>query len=97
MEETNDDPTVVETPDSSAQWWPSGLIQRLRSISMASTNETSTSKGKNDFGNSACQIASQTLWDTGKLAEPIPDGFYFVYPVSIQIFCNSLLFHIIND
>ncbi|KAL8460669.1 hypothetical protein ACS0TY_031475 [Phlomoides rotata] len=79
MEETNDEPTVVEAPDSSAQWWPSGLIQKLR-ISVASPDDTSTSKGQSDIGSSAFTIASQTLWDTGKLAEPIPDGFYFVYP-----------------
>lgn len=89
MEETNDEPTMVETPDSNAQWWPSGLIQRLQSISVAS-DETSTSKGQNDFGSSAFHIASQTLWDTGKLAEQIPDGFYFVYPVSVSKYSDIL-------
>ena len=29
----------------------------------------------------AIQRESQSLWDTGKLAEPIPDGFYFITPV----------------
>ncbi|KAK6124192.1 hypothetical protein DH2020_042028 [Rehmannia glutinosa] len=74
---------AVEAPGQNTQWWPSGLIEKLRSISLVSSDETSSSKGsrgQHDVGSLAFQIASQTLWDTGKLAEPIPDGFYFVSP-----------------
>ncbi|KAL1555987.1 putative serine/threonine-protein kinase SIS8 isoform X2 [Salvia divinorum] len=82
MEETTDDTRLVEGPVRNAQWWPSGLIDKLREISLASPDEISSykSKGQFDCGSPAFHLASQTLWDTGKLAEPIPDGFYFVYP-----------------
>lgn len=84
MEETTDDTRLAEGPVHNAQWWQSGLIDKLRKISLASPDETSSSKSKGqlDCGSPAFHLASQTLWDTGKLAEPIPDGFYFVYPVS---------------
>ncbi|CAA2937388.1 serine threonine- kinase EDR1-like [Olea europaea subsp. europaea] len=52
-------------------------------ISLSSSEETSNSNGlktEYDLGSSAFQRASQTLWDTGKLDEPIPDCFYFVTP-----------------
>ncbi|KAL0352975.1 UNVERIFIED_CONTAM: putative serine/threonine-protein kinase SIS8 [Sesamum angustifolium] len=84
MEENKDDTRLVETPPRNTQWWPSGLIEKLRSISLVSSDETSSSKGsssQHDFGSLPFQIASQTLWDTGKIAEAIPDGFYFVNPV----------------
>ncbi|XP_041994279.1 serine/threonine-protein kinase EDR1-like isoform X1 [Salvia splendens] len=82
MEETTDDTRLVEGSVHNAQWWPSGLIDKLRVISLASPDETSSSKSKCqlDCGSPALHLASQILWDTGKLAEPIPDGFYFVYP-----------------
>ncbi|XP_011101390.1 serine/threonine-protein kinase EDR1-like [Sesamum indicum] len=83
MEENKDDNRLVETPPRNTQWWPSGLIEKLRSISLVSSDETSSSKGsssQHDFGSQPFQIASQTLWDTGKIAEAIPDGFYFVNP-----------------
>ncbi|XP_047947838.1 probable serine/threonine-protein kinase SIS8 [Salvia hispanica] len=82
MEETTDDTRLAEGPVHNAQWWQSGLIDKLRKISLASPDETSSSKSKGqlDCGSPAFHLASQTLWDTGKLAEPIPDGFYFVYP-----------------
>ncbi|KAL0363468.1 UNVERIFIED_CONTAM: putative serine/threonine-protein kinase SIS8 [Sesamum calycinum] len=80
--ENKDDTRLVETPPRNTQWWPSGLIEKLRSISLVSSDETSSSKGssQHDFGSLPFQIASQTLWDTGKIAEAIPDGFYFVNP-----------------
>ncbi|KAG6405114.1 hypothetical protein SASPL_132696 [Salvia splendens] len=82
MEETTDDTRLVEGPVHNAQWRQSGLIDKLRKISLASPDETSSSKSKGqlDCGSPAFHLASQTLWDTGKLAEPIQDGFYFVYP-----------------
>ncbi|KAL0398463.1 UNVERIFIED_CONTAM: putative serine/threonine-protein kinase SIS8 [Sesamum radiatum] len=84
MEENKDDTRLVETPPRNTQWWPSGLIEKLRSISLVSSDEPSSSKGsssQHDFGSQPFQIASQILWDTGKIAEAIPDGFYFVNPV----------------
>lgn len=86
MEEKKNDVGLVDSPAPKTQWWQSSLIEKLRPISLTkSSDEMSCSKNtrsQHDFGNSACQRASQTLWDTGKLAEPVPDGFYFVNPVS---------------
>ncbi|KAL6546502.1 hypothetical protein OROMI_022223 [Orobanche minor] len=83
MEETKNETKPVEAPGhDNTQWWPSGLIEKLRSISLVSSDEASSSKGskgQHDF-ESAFHVASQTLWDTGKLVGPIPDGFYFVSP-----------------
>lgn len=85
MEGTKDDSRLVEGPVHNGQWWPSGLIEKLQAISVASPDEatSSKSKGQLDLGSPAFHLASQTLWDTGKLAEPIPDGFYYVYSVSL--------------
>ncbi|XP_022898729.1 serine/threonine-protein kinase EDR1-like isoform X2 [Olea europaea var. sylvestris] len=82
MEEKNDD-MGLDRPPPNALWCQSGLIEKLQLISLSSSEETSNSNGlrtEQDLGSSAFQRASQTLWDTGKLAEPIPDGFYFVTP-----------------
>ncbi|KAL2494821.1 Mitogen activated protein kinase kinase kinase-related [Forsythia ovata] len=83
MEEKKDGMGLVDRPAPNTPWWQSGLIEKLQLISLGSSEETSNSKGfrtEHDLGSSAFQRASQTLWDTGKLAEPIPDGFYFVTP-----------------
>ncbi|CAA0823663.1 Mitogen activated protein kinase kinase kinase-related [Striga hermonthica] len=82
MEESKDETKSVEAQGHNTQWWPTGLIEKLRSISLVPSEETSSSEGSRvqlDI-ESTFQVASQTLWDTGKLAEPIPDGFYFVSP-----------------
>ncbi|XP_073017084.1 probable serine/threonine-protein kinase SIS8 isoform X1 [Primulina eburnea] len=74
---------LVGTPAPKTQYWPSGLVEKLQSISLVSSDDTSSSKelrSQHDFGVPEFQNASQTLWDTGKLSEPIPDGFYFVTP-----------------
>ncbi|CAA0817768.1 Mitogen activated protein kinase kinase kinase-related [Striga hermonthica] len=82
MEESKDETKPVEAQGHNTQWWPSDLIDKLRSFSLVSSDEASSSKGSRGQLDieSAYQVASQTLWDTGKLAEPIPDGFYFVSP-----------------
>ncbi|KAL2475187.1 Mitogen activated protein kinase kinase kinase-related [Abeliophyllum distichum] len=83
MEEKKLDMGLVDRPAPNTPWWQSGLIEKLQLISLGSSEETSNTKGlrtEHDLGSSAFQRASQTLWDTGKLAEPIPDGFYFVTP-----------------
>lgn len=41
------------------------------------------------------QRASQLLWDTGMLCEPIPNGFYSVVPVSI--FFSSIFLVIVHS
>ncbi|XP_073147149.1 probable serine/threonine-protein kinase SIS8 [Henckelia pumila] len=74
---------LVSAPAPNTQCWPSGLVEKLQSISVVSSDDTSSSKelrSHHDFGVPEYQNASQTLWETGKLSEPIPDGFYFVTP-----------------
>ncbi|CAI9782067.1 unnamed protein product [Fraxinus pennsylvanica] len=82
MEEKKDD-MGLDRPSPNTPWCQSGLTEKLQLISLSSSEETSNSNGlrtEQDLGSSAFLRASQTLWDTGKLAEPIPDGFYFVTP-----------------
>ncbi|KZV57537.1 hypothetical protein F511_02997 [Dorcoceras hygrometricum] len=74
---------LVSAPAPNTHCWPSGLIEKFQSISVVSSADTSSSKelrSQLDLGVPEFQNASQTLWDTGKLSEPIPDGFYFVTP-----------------
>lgn len=74
---------LVSAPAPNSQCCPSGLIEKLQSISVVSSDDTSSSKelrSQHDVGIPEFQNASQTLWDTGKLSGPIPDGFYFVTP-----------------
>ncbi|XP_019175976.1 PREDICTED: serine/threonine-protein kinase EDR1-like isoform X2 [Ipomoea nil] len=83
MEEPRDDTGPSEASNSDAPWWPADFMEKLQSVSVVSSAETSTSKGltnKHELESSAAERASQILWETGELAEPIPDGFYFVIP-----------------
>lgn len=85
MEEPRDDIEPTEASNIDAPWWPADFMEKLQSVSIVSSAETSTSKGltnKHELESSAPERTSQILWETGELAEPIPDGFYFVIPVS---------------
>lgn len=85
MEPAKDDPEPMEPGLSNDPWWPSSFMARLRTVSMFSSEESLNSKesisGKNDEV-LASYTASQTLWATGKLSEPIPNGFYSIVLVS---------------
>lgn len=63
--------------------WPSDLLEKLQSVSLVSQEENLSSKGSSsnhEVDVLASWKASQTLWATGKLSEPIPNGFYSVIP-----------------
>ncbi|KAI3735951.1 hypothetical protein L6452_15478 [Arctium lappa] len=82
-EETRDELGTSEHGPSSNTWWPSELIDKLGSVSLDSKKETLThrrsmSSSTYDRFLSQSQSASQILWSTGVLSEPIPNGFYSV-------------------
>ncbi|KAJ8549479.1 hypothetical protein K7X08_033186 [Anisodus acutangulus] len=68
-------------PDS--PWWPADISEKLQQITLVSSEDGANStvlSSKQEPEVLASMRASQILWDTGELAEPIPDGFYFVVP-----------------
>ncbi|KAE9461952.1 hypothetical protein C3L33_06148, partial [Rhododendron williamsianum] len=94
MEPAQDDPEPMEPGLSNDPWWPSSFMARLRTVSMFSSEESLNSKesisGKNDEV-LASYTASQTLWATGKLSEPIPNGFYsIVLESGLKDFCDTI-------
>ncbi|WOL20592.1 hypothetical protein Cni_G29397 [Canna indica] len=71
-----------EPGSSNAAWWAQDLMENLKSVSLASREETIT-------GDSECslmqtehssQAASQILWSTGSFSGLIPNGFYSIIP-----------------
>ncbi|XP_048327178.1 serine/threonine-protein kinase EDR1 [Ziziphus jujuba] len=83
MEETRDDAGPAEQGLPSASWWPSDFMERFGSVSLGSqddslSNTESPRNSEQDVLSS--QKASQILWRTGMLSEPIPNGFYSVIP-----------------
>jgi hypothetical protein len=89
MEETRDEARPVEQRPPSTSWWPSDFIDNFGSVSLESKEEShrhkepdnnNNSSSNNAYGRVSSQMASQILWSTGMLSEPIPDGFYSVIP-----------------
>ncbi|XP_019423487.1 PREDICTED: serine/threonine-protein kinase EDR1-like isoform X1 [Lupinus angustifolius] len=83
MEETQEDVGAVEQGPSNVSWWPSNFVERFGSVSLNSQDETIINKGfprHSDKDVLSPQKASQILWRTGVLLEPIPNGFYSVIP-----------------
>lgn len=83
MEEARDELGTSEQGSSSNNWWPSELIDKFDSVSLDSKKETinhrrSMSSSTYDRFLSQSQSASQILWRTGVLSEPIPNGFYSI-------------------
>lgn len=83
MEETREDAGPAEQGPSNVSWWPSEFVEKFGSVSLGSQDETLSDKesGHSDKDVLSSQKASQTLWCTGMLTEPIPNGFYSVIPV----------------
>ncbi|XP_076931013.1 uncharacterized protein LOC143596016 isoform X2 [Bidens hawaiensis] len=80
MEETRDDESGSS---GSNRWWPSELVYKFESVSLESKKEAQThrrsmSSSTYDRFLSQPLSASQILWSTGVLSEPIPNGFYSV-------------------
>ncbi|PON43112.1 Mitogen-activated protein kinase kinase kinase [Parasponia andersonii] len=83
MEETRDDAGPAEQGPSNASWWPSDFIEKFGSATLGPQEETlsnTDSPRSSDQDALSSQKASQILWRTGMLSEPIPNGFYSVIP-----------------
>ncbi|KAI3465842.1 hypothetical protein Pfo_022504 [Paulownia fortunei] len=83
MEDMRDDTGPSEQRSPSARWWPSDFAENFGSISLDSRDENLRNKELNDkekYERSSYKRASQILWSTGMLSEPIPNGFYSVVP-----------------
>ncbi|KAI5661879.1 hypothetical protein M9H77_21202 [Catharanthus roseus] len=83
MDDQREEAGSTEQRPPGATWWPSDLVGRFGSVSLDSKEETPRNKKsteKDEYDRSMHQTASQILWSTGMLSEPIPNGFYSVVP-----------------
>ncbi|KAH1127906.1 hypothetical protein AAZX31_06G259100 [Glycine max] len=83
MEETREDAGQPERRPSNMSWWPSDFVDKFESVSLSAQDETLNNKESPRHSNQdvmSPQKASQILWRTGMLSEPIPNGFYSVIP-----------------
>ncbi|XP_004487153.1 uncharacterized protein [Cicer arietinum] len=85
MEETREDAGTTEQGPSNVNvsWWPSDFVEKFGSVALDSQDETVNNKGSlrlSDEDVLSPLKASQILWRTGMLSEPIPNGFYSVIP-----------------
>uniref|UniRef100_A0A1J3FIW8 non-specific serine/threonine protein kinase n=1 Tax=Noccaea caerulescens TaxID=107243 RepID=A0A1J3FIW8_NOCCA len=84
MEERRDESSSSQQASSStsATCWPSELAERVKSLSLEPQGEGLVRESPRSVEQdvSPGQRASQHLWDTGMLCEPIPNGFYSVVP-----------------
>lgn len=83
-----DDTRPSEQSSSSTRWWPSDFSESFGSISLDSKDENLRSNEyntKEKYDRLSYKRASQILWTTGTLSDPIPNGFYSVVPVSSSI------------
>lgn len=85
MEDMRDDNQPSEQNSPIGSWWPSDFAESFGSISLESRNENLRRKeynNKEKYDRLSYKRASQILWSTGMLSEPIPNGFYSAIPVS---------------
>lgn len=74
-----------EPGPSNSTWWPSDFMEKLQSISLdphersSNIRQSADNVGQKELLSSS---ASQVLWATGALLDPIPNGFYSIIPVS---------------
>ncbi|KAK8464116.1 hypothetical protein PHAVU_011G133650 [Phaseolus vulgaris] len=83
MEETREDAGPAERRPLNMSWWPSDFVENFESVSLSSQDQTLNNKELSGHANQdvmSPQKASQILWRTGMLSEPIPNGFYSVIP-----------------
>ncbi|XLR34333.1 hypothetical protein S83_062233 [Arachis hypogaea] len=83
MEETREDAGPSEQGPSNVSWWPSDFVEKFGSVSLGSQEEALNNKeSPRHSGNDILspKNASQVLWSTGILQEPIPNGFYSIIP-----------------
>lgn len=92
MEETRDEVGPSEQRSPGAAWWPSDFVEKFGSVTLDSKEENLRNKEPREnevYDSLPCQTASQILWKTGTLSEPIPNGFYSVVAVSSISFSFS--------
>ncbi|KAK2370752.1 serine/threonine-protein kinase EDR1 [Trifolium repens] len=85
MEETREDAGSTEqgTSNANVSWWPSDFVEKFGYVALDSQDETVNNKESprhSDENVLSPLGASQILWRTGMLSEPIPSGFYSVIP-----------------
>ncbi|XP_011083006.1 serine/threonine-protein kinase EDR1-like isoform X3 [Sesamum indicum] len=83
MEDMQDDAGPSEEKSPRAAWWPSDFVEKFGSVSLDSKDSKPKNKELNDkekYDRPSSITASQILWRTGMLSEPIPNGFYSVVP-----------------
>ncbi|KAL9262224.1 putative serine/threonine-protein kinase SIS8 [Drosera capensis] len=83
MEEANDESGQSEQGLSNNAWWPTDFVEKFGSVSLASNDQNLSHKGSLKITEQqvlSSQRASDILWSTGVLSEPIPNGFYSVIP-----------------
>ncbi|KNA17210.1 hypothetical protein SOVF_082160 isoform A [Spinacia oleracea] len=83
MEETHDDTGQTGQGPSSSTWWASDFVEGFGSVSLTSQEDRLSRKEAsrhNEQDELYSETASQILWSTGVLSEPIPNGFYSVVP-----------------
>ncbi|KEH39300.1 serine/threonine-protein kinase EDR1 isoform X3 [Medicago truncatula] len=85
MEETREDAGSTEQGPSNANisWWPSDFVEKFGSVALDSQDQTvnnNESPRHSDKDVLSPLRASQILWRTGMLSEPIPNGFYSLIP-----------------
>ncbi|KAF5732544.1 Mitogen activated protein kinase kinase isoform 2 [Tripterygium wilfordii] len=83
MEGTRDDAGPAEQGPSNSTWWPSDFMEKFGSVSFGSQEESLSNRESprnSEEDGSLSRAASQVLWSTGILSEPIPNGFYSVIP-----------------
>lgn len=85
MERKQPDPAPSEPGHSNASWWSSDLMEKLQSLSLVRGDEANNSMSSNNHRmveDLSSWKASQTFWITGRLSQPILDGFCSVLMVS---------------
>ncbi|KAK3183983.1 hypothetical protein Dsin_031269 [Dipteronia sinensis] len=83
MEETRDDSGSMAHGPSNSTWWTQDFMEKFGSVSLGSQEEILSNKESprnSEQDGFSFQTASQILWNTGMLSEPIPNGFYSVIP-----------------
>ncbi|XP_055822525.1 probable serine/threonine-protein kinase SIS8 isoform X3 [Solanum dulcamara] len=81
MEETRDEVGPSEQRSPGAACWPSDFVEKFGSVNLDSKEENLKNKELSEnevYDRLPCQTASQILWKTGTLSDPIPNGFYSV-------------------
>lgn len=83
MAETRDEAGPSEQGIPTVPWWPSDFMEKFASVSLGSQEESLSNKESprnTEQDALSPQTASQILWSTGMLSDPIPNGFYSVIP-----------------